>query len=187
VPYIVGRADDGEAEAWQGAALGALAAVLLAALWRGLGPWGAGSLAWVAVPAWLGVVLGFLAGAHLAPVARLLAGAEQLDRRARARARIAFLEEGVFATAGRTGVLVFLAVRERRAVILADDGIAVAVGESEWQAIVDQLTAAASAGRIADGMAEAVRACGALVAERSGPPGTADANELHDDPRVRPE
>jgi putative membrane protein len=186
VAYVVERAGDGEAEAWQASVLGAIGAVLVATLWRALGAWGTGSLLWLALPAWAGAALGYLAGAHWPALYRRLAGGDLLQARALARAKVAFLDEEVFATRARTGVLVLLAIREHRAVILADTGINAKVAETEWQAIVDRLTAAVAAGEVESGLVAAIRDCGALIAERCGPQTEHDVNELYDDPRVRP-
>ena len=55
--------------------------------------------------------------------------------------------EEVFKTRDRTGILIFLALFEHRAVILADEGIHRAVPREEWQALVDELVAGIRAGR----------------------------------------
>ena len=50
---------------------------------------------------------------------------EALDSRADGRAAEAFVEERVFATEARTGVLIFLALFEHRVIVMADEGISI--------------------------------------------------------------
>ena len=64
-----------------------------------------------------------------------------IDRHVALRAEAAFLEEEVFDTRERTGIMLFLALFEHRALVLADEGINEHVDQSEWQEIVDHLVA----------------------------------------------
>jgi putative membrane protein len=100
-------------------------------------------------------------------------------KRARAHARAVeqFLAQNLHTTAGRTGVLIFVSFAERYAEILADAGIHAKVPATEWQAIVDRLTAHLAEGRPADGFIAAIEASGALLAAHF-PPGTHDPNAL---------
>ena len=62
----------------------------------------------------------------------------------------------------RAGVLIFISVAERYAVIVADDGIASKVHQSVWQDAIDALLERAGAGEIAEGFVIAVEKCGAF-------------------------
>jgi putative membrane protein len=64
----------------------------------------------------------------------------------------------------RTGILIFVSLAERYARIIADEGIAARVPQSEWQAAVDALVAHMRDGRIADGFVAAIDACGSVLA-----------------------
>ena len=64
----------------------------------------------------------------------------------------------------RTGILIFVSLAERYARIIADDGIAARVPQSEWQAAVDALIAHMRDGRIADGFVAAIELCGSELA-----------------------
>ena len=82
-------------------------------------------------------------------------------------------------THGRTGVLLYLSMREHRAEIVADEPIAVRVPAEVWgEAMVDML-AEVSRGRIAEGMAAGVRDVGLVLAEHF-PRDEHDENELPD-------
>lgn len=100
-------------------------------------------------------------------------------RRAHDNAMKQFLAHNVHRTTLRTGVLIFVSLVERHAEIVADAGIAAAVPQTEWDAIVADLVAGARVGRLADGFAGAVAATGALLAEHF-PPIPGQAGELDD-------
>jgi putative membrane protein len=100
----------------------------------------------------------------------------------RAHAHRAALEQFVIRrvayTKNRTGVLIFVSLAERYARIIADDGIAAKVKNTEWQSAVDALTTHLRAGRIAAGFAAAIERCGAVLAVHFPPDGS--PNELPD-------
>ncbi len=97
----------------------------------------------------------------------------------RARAHRAALEQffvrRVAHTKNRTGVLIFVSLAERYARIIADEGIATKVANSEWQAAIDALTGHMRAGRIAAGFCAAIERCGAVLAAHAPPDGSANA------------
>jgi putative membrane protein len=101
-------------------------------------------------------------------------------RRARAhRAAVEqFYARGISRTRNRTGVLIFVSLAERYARIVADDGIASKVAQSEWQGAIDALTGHIGEGRIAPGFLAAIERCGAVLTTHAPPDGT--ANELPD-------
>ena len=82
-------------------------------------------------------------------------------------------------THGRTGVLLYLSMREHRAEIVADEPIAARVPAEVWgEAMVDML-AEVSRGRIAEGLAAGARDVGLVLAEHF-PREEHDENELPD-------
>lgn len=113
------------------------------------------------------------------PVRRILVPRSVKHSRAHAHAIEQFLVQNLHTTLGRTGVLIFVSVAERYAVVLADTGIDAKVPKGTWQGIVDRLTTEIGAGRPADGFIHAVTAIGKHLA-RHIPPGSHDPNELPD-------
>ena len=87
----------------------------------------------------------------------------------RAHAHRAALEQfvirGVTHCAERNGVLIYVSLAERYARIIADDGAAKAIGQNEWRAIVDRLTADMKAGAAARALVGAATRCGDLLAQ----------------------
>ncbi len=185
VPYIVERVVDHDEGRWRGATIGALTAAVAAGLAHAFGDhWGGSGVWWITLPTLVGAGFGFLL-AGLAPIARFLIPEDHLDRVVGLRAEAAFLEEEVFATRDRTGILVFLAIFEHRAVILADEGIHRAVPKDEWQHLIDNLVLGIKAGRAPGALAEVISRCGDLLATYEVVRRPEDEDELEDAPRIR--
>jgi putative membrane protein len=92
-----------------------------------------------------------------------------------------FFARGISLTSARTGVLIFVSLAEHYARIVADEGIASKVRNSEWQAAVDALTASMREGRVAQGFIRAIERCGVVLEVHAPPTGTTDelANRLY--------
>lgn len=124
----------------------------------------------------------FLAVAALLSLPRLRAALVPRAARRAIAHRVAleqFAVRGVANTKDRTGILVFVSLAERYARIIADDGIAARVQQTEWQGAIDALVAHMRDGRIADGFITAVDKCGDALA-RHFPRGTTNRDELKD-------
>lgn len=156
---------------------------LWAALAALLSPWPLIHFTWITVQ-WIYLVqlLVFLAllmvlwprARRTGLVPRALRNAH-VDRRAAEQ----FLTLNLHTTAGRTGVLIFVSVAERHAVILADKEINARVPTGTWQTIVDELTRELGAGQPAQAFIHAIEKVGQHLAQHF-PPGSIDSNELPD-------
>ena len=82
-------------------------------------------------------------------------------------------------THGRTGILIYLSMREHRAEIVADEAIAGKVPAEVWGEAMAAMLAELKAGRVADGMIAAVERVGTVLAEHF-PRAEDDVNELPD-------
>lgn len=128
----------------------------------------------------LGAWLVCMALLWLLPNARLFFIPKNMARkRAHQNAAVQFLARNMHATKNRTGVLLFVSLAEHYAEVIADEGIASCVDQSEWDGIVDVLISHASKGRIADGFEAAAQLSGALLATHF-PKTNDDTNELDD-------
>jgi putative membrane protein len=76
-----------------------------------------------------------------------------------------FYRNGLNNTRDRTGILVFISVFERRAYVLADEGINAKVDSAVWQEVVDLVVTGIRQRRQADGICAAIRRCGSLIQE----------------------
>ena len=185
VPVVVGASDDYDEAAWKAAAFGALAAALVAGIihsaggfWMGMG-W-----LWIIGPTGAGAAIGFLLARLLPDFRRAMVSPETLDLRVGRRARQAFLEEEIFATRERTGILIFLALFERRVVVIGDEAINRAVDPREWQDIVDRLINGIRTAQPGSALVEAIRDCGLLLEKHGVEIRPDDIDELDDGLRM---
>ena len=185
VPFVVAACDDYDDACWKAAALGAMLLALVGGVAHQLGGFWAGwSLAWISMPALIGAGTGYATARLVAPLRRWLVATDVLELRVRRRAMTAFVEDEVFATRDRTGILLFVALFEHRVVVLGDEGINRAVDPGEWNRIVDTLIAEIRARRLVDGLVEAIEACGELLVRHRVDIRHDDIDELSNEPRI---
>jgi putative membrane protein len=134
----------------------------------------------------LSVILALLVllaiGLGFAPLRHRLAPAREKHAHAHRMALAQFAEHVQGRTHGKVGVLLFVALAERHAEILVERGIADRVAQSEWQGIIDRLTADIAAGKLGEGVEMALAAAATLLAPHF-PPVAGDRNELPDQVR----
>lgn len=189
VPVIVAASDRYHVAVWKGAAIAALAALAFALLFfRFYDGWGWGWLHTGWGTAFLTLSLGIagaLIGAFVPAAKRQLAGQSEITRAVHRRAVKAFLDEEVFATRDRTGILIFISMLERRIEVLGDAGINEKVAPEEWADVVEHISLGIKRGRIADGIIAAIEDCGKLLERRGVEIKADDTNELPDTIRLR--
>jgi putative membrane protein len=88
-----------------------------------------------------------------------------------------FTARGLTQTRGRTGVLLYVALQERYAEVVADIGIDGKVDPETWRDIVATLLDAARQERLREGLIDAVGALGRVLAQHA-PPVADDVDEL---------
>jgi putative membrane protein len=82
-------------------------------------------------------------------------------------------------TVGRTGILIYLSMAERRAEIVADEAIVKVTTPETWGEAMAALLVEVKQGRPADGIVAAIEQVGVVLAEHF-PRSTADRNEIPD-------
>jgi len=82
-------------------------------------------------------------------------------------------------TTGRTGVMIYLSMREHRAEIVADESIAAIVPAEIWGEAMGDMLSQVRTGRVAEGLAVGIRDVGFVLAQHF-PRGANDVNELPD-------
>ena len=129
----------------------------------------------IAVAKFIGVYLILL----WRPLRLALVPAALKHRRVRTRAVTSFKIGAERRTHGRTGVLIYLSLAERRAEIVADEAIAGQVAPEVWGAAMASLIGEIRAGRAGHGLVLAIEAVGAVLAQHF-PRADDDTNELPD-------
>jgi len=141
--------------------------------------WSAGAIFGIAASVGILKFLAMWAIQFWRPLKYLLIPSPVKTRRVRARAIDLFKVGAERRTHGRTGVLIYLSMREHRAEIVADEAIAHKVSPEVWAEAMAAMIAEVRDGRVAEGMAAAVAAVGTVLAEHF-PRHEADINELPD-------
>lgn len=90
-----------------------------------------------------------------------------------------FMAHGIHLTEQRTGILIYVALYDRRVEVVADVGIHRCVSQADLDKLADDVIQAARNDQLADGLATAVKDAGDLLA-RHFPPSPVDRNELPD-------
>ncbi|WP_106640830.1 TPM domain-containing protein [Allosphingosinicella vermicomposti] len=113
------------------------------------------------------------------PLRMALTPARAKTRRVRRRAIALFKASAEHRTLGRTGILLYVSLREHRAEIVADQAIHSKVAPEIWGEAMAVLVDNLKAGRPGEGVAKAVEAIGAVLAQHL-PKTVEDTNELPD-------
>jgi putative membrane protein len=100
-------------------------------------------------------------------------------RRVRRRAVATFQAAAAGRTAGRTGILIYLSLAERRAEIVADEAILKVTDEHVWGEAMTALIAEVREERPGDGIVAAIERVGVVLAEHF-PRSADDINEIPD-------
>lgn len=136
----------------------------------------------------LAVLAGLLGAAATAvwpAFRRAMSGSARLRRMTRLQAYRTFVNESVFATENRTGILLFVSEFERRVEVLADAGINEVVAPDAWHEVVELLVLRLREGRVVEGFEHAIRRCGKILHEQGVEVKPHDRDELPDELRIR--
>ena len=132
----------------------------------------------------LGGFIGALKSHFLNPVKRFMLSQGHLDQATHKRAETAFLEEEVFNTRQRTGILIFISFFEHEVIVMADKGISKVVDQKEWDTLVRIIIEHIKKGKITDGIVSAITRCGDILLEKGFVITPDDVNELGDELRL---
>lgn len=184
VPVVVPQSDSYEVALWRGAAaliLLVLAAVLL--FFQFYEGWGFGWLfaPWSIALLVLGAgTIGGLLARYVYPLQRALVGADRLDETVHQRAMQAFVEEEVFDTRDRTGILLLVSLLEHRIEVLGDTGINQRVQPDDWAEVVTRIRTGIRNDNLTEGLVDAIGMCGRLLERKGVNVRPDDENELSD-------
>ncbi|MFN8790535.1 MAG: TPM domain-containing protein [Bdellovibrionales bacterium] len=111
-------------------------------------------------------------------VQRLLTSQADEDFQVTQRAELEFYRSHIKKTLGGTGILIFVSWMERRAVILADEGIAQHYPPETWDEVVEAMTQEFRQGHVEKAFEVGIRRCGEILKVHLTPKSD-DRNELH--------
>ncbi len=145
---------------------------------------------WGVFPMWgqvvalvVGVLLCFVVGAALADrlhgLRRLFTPKQQMTEEVNLKAREVFFDRRVHHTAGASGVLIFVSLHERMAVVLGDRSVVELLGQKFPEDLCQQLTTGLRSKDVATAICETIQHA-ALSLESALPRTDGDVNELPD-------
>jgi putative membrane protein len=185
VPFIVERSDDYEVAEWRGGALlGTSVAIVFAALHELTDLWLPVNFAGLVAISIVAFVAGMLGVRFVPSLMRLFARRELMAHHAGRRAAEAFIDEEVFQTRDRTGILLFVSLLERTVIVVGDAGINARVQKTEWDGIVAMIVDGLKRNTPAEGMVRAINACGTLLERQGVARKSDDTDELSDGLRM---
>ena len=100
------------------------------------------------------------------------------------RARRVFAHLGMHLTAEHHGVLLYLAIEDRKLAVVGDEGIHRRVGDAYWEGVRDLMVAKLREGRALDAVLAGIAEIGRVLAEHF-PRRPDDTNELSDHVSLR--
>ncbi len=113
------------------------------------------------------------------PLRLALTPGQTKTRRVRRRALAVFKSAAERRTSGRTGILIYLSMAERRAEIIGDEAITSVTTPETWGEAMHALLTHVREGRVAEGMVAAIEQIGVVLAEHF-PRSIDDSNEIPD-------
>lgn len=128
--------------------------------------------------------LGILLSLTFKSFKRALIGKERLQYNANLKAKQYFIEEEVFNTRERTGILIFISLFEKTVVVIGDSGINKKVVQNEWDGIIDTIISGIKQKRYTSAIIDAIKQCGNLLQKENVERRADDTNELNDNLRI---
>lgn len=177
---VVERSDVHAELPWKAFALGAALAGLVVTLLDLLRPgWSSSAAVLIAVTATLaaGAFCALLC-VNLPWFARLFLDANAAEVEARQYAESLFLSREVFATRGRTGVVLLISLFERQVVVLPDTGLGMRLDHGALQRIIARMVKVIASGRVAAALEEGLHGLEDVLASTA--PAPSGENELPD-------
>lgn len=186
VPCVVDQSSAYEEVLWKAGACGALgAALFFAVLHFTHQGWIPLHMEWVMAFIGVGGLVTAAAANFSTPLKRLFVSNQRFQEATERLARVKFLQYEVFRTRHRTGILLFISLLERRAVILADAGINAKVDVSEWKKGVALMLEGCRRGDLLLALKNGIEFAARILKEKGFHAEADDINELSNDLRGR--
>jgi putative membrane protein len=181
VPVFVRQSSAYEIALWRGGLIASLFACILLVLLFLASEWllFLPPYFWLLIPFTTGL-LGALAVIVSPYFRRVLIGRNLMQSKVEEKAKAVFFDYKVTQTQQRSGILLMISFFEKKAIVLADMGIAELFPDSVWQEIVSELTQGIRKGDLVKSIINAILECGTVVAESGLRNVEDDGNELSD-------
>jgi len=185
VPYFARKSDDYPEVSWRLAALLGLS---------GLGFVAGLSYTWLLPPlsyletfvlVVFPMILGYFVPVLFPVVKRAFTSTERMMQMIELRAKEAFLNEKVYETKERVGILIYISRLEHIVMVLGDEGINARVRPEDWEQVVALIVDGLKQGKIGDGLVNGINHCKDLLLKNGFVRKETDTNELSDELRIK--
>ena len=130
------------------------------------------------------MVFGYLIAFFIPFLRYAITGKEIVSQRVLTKAKDMFLQEQVFNTVDRTGILIYISALEHQVVVLGDNGINAKIEQSDWEHVVALVVNGIKDKAMTKGIINAIDACKILLLDNGFIIKPGDTNELHDSIRI---
>ena len=130
------------------------------------------------------MILAYLLAIFIPDLRLSLASGHIISQRVLTKARDVFLQEEVFKTKDRIGILIYISEFEHKVVVLGDTEINKKITKKDWKHIVDTIVLGIKHQQIAQGIINSVTICQDLLIQNGFTNVEKEDNELPDDIRV---
>ncbi|GAB4237508.1 MAG: hypothetical protein Tsb0034_12700 [Ekhidna sp.] len=185
VPFFTRKSDDYSEVSWHLAAILGISGMAIFALL---------SYTWLLPPisfleAFIVILVLMIIGYMLPTIFPILKRVFISDERAMEmvslRAKEAFLNEKVFDTKERVGILIYISRLEHLVMILGDEGINAKVKKQDWENVVGLITEGLRKKEIGEGLVNGINHCKDLLLRNGFERKATDTNELSDELRIK--
>ncbi len=104
-----------------------------------------------------------------------------MDHRIITKARDIFLQEEIFNTIDRTGILIYISELEKRVQVIGDKGINAVIEQDDWNKVLQLVTDGIKSGNPSEGLVAAIHECKKLLLDNGFIVREDDTNELADE------
>ncbi|MEN8247530.1 MAG: hypothetical protein ABFS32_01255 [Bacteroidota bacterium] len=130
------------------------------------------------------MILAYLLAIFIPNLRLSLSSNRTISKRVLTKARDVFLQEEVFKTKDRIGILIFISEFEHKVVVLGDSEINKKISGKDWKHIVDTIVLGIKHQQVAQGIVNSVTTCQELLLENGFTNVEKDGNELPNEIRV---
>jgi putative membrane protein len=130
------------------------------------------------------MIIAYLLAIFIPDLRLSLSSNHVVSQRVLTKARDVFLQEEVFKTKDRIGILIYISEFEHKVVVLGDTVINEKISKKDWKHIVDTIVLGIKHQQVSQGIVNAVNNCQELLLKNGFNNVEKDENELSDEIRV---
>ena len=185
VPFFTRQSDDYSEVSWHMSAILGIAGLAIIALLSYTWMLPAISFLEAFVVILFLMILGYFLPILFPVLKRIFISDDRIMEMVSLRAKEAFLNEKVFETKERVGILIYISRLEHVVLVIGDEGINAKVQKEDWEKVVSLITDGLKRKQIGDGLVNGINHCKELLLSHGFVRKDTDTNELSDELRIK--